>query len=268
LKKANKKGSPSVGQKIRNARQSTGLTLEDVGQQIGISAQALSAIERGSANPSKQTLISLARVLENDFGELWLNSYEAGPRKLTNSQPLSKTLEERESPRPLDSYSWDELILQWAMEAQEAANLPQPVKLFNQKSARMPIHYEIIDGNIFTSYEGDDKVGVPYSLIPSIEDARCIRIKGCPIRDAFICPGDILVLREVSIPEEGKVVLALVDKKIVIRRWELTGRKVKLIAFDHDYEPLIVPRRKVEFVGELMGVLRIVQVVSGPFYFK
>lgn len=242
--------------------------MDDVGQQIGISAQALSAIERGGANPSKQTLINLARVLDNDFGESWLREYETGTRKLINSQPLFKAKEEREPPRPYESYTWDELILQWAEEAQEAAKLPRPVKLFNQKSARMPIHYEITDGDILTSYQGEGKVEIPYSLIPSIEEARCIRIKGSPIRDAFLCPEDILVLREVSIPEDDKVVLALVDKKIVIRHWELIGHKVRLTAFDPDYEPLIVPRRQVEFVGELMGVLRFISIVPVPFHFK
>lgn len=255
-----KNSSPSVGLQIRVARKSTGLTLDDLGQQIGISAQALSAIERGNANPSRQTLINLARALENDFGEAWLRKYATGSRRLTHRQIVEKALIDQEVVRQPRDLSWDDFIWDWIQEAQEAANLPHPVKLFNQKSALIPIHYEVADGTTLIEYEGSDKVSVPYSIIPSIEEARCIRVHGSPIRNAFVCPGDILVLREVSIPEEDKIVLALVDNRVVIGNWKLIGRKVMFTPVDPDCESLLIPRKKVEFVGQLMGVLRFVSV--------
>lgn len=257
--------SPSVSQQIRAARKATGLTLYDLGQQIGISAQALSAIERGNANPSRQTLMNLARVLENDFGEPWLRKYATGSRRLPQGPGLKESLAEQRVAHQLEQYpTLDELLLQWAQEAQEAASLPKPVKLFNQKSALMPIHYEIMDGITLVSYEGSDKAVVPYSLIHSIGDARCVRVQGIPIRDAFVCSGDILVVHEVSNPAEGEAVLALVDKKIVLRRWKLTGRKITFTPFDPNFESLIVKRSEVEFIGLFMGVLRFTSVTSSP----
>lgn len=252
--------SPLVGQNIRTARKSAGLTLNDLSQQIGISVQALSAIERGSANPSRQTLISLARVLEDDFGEPGLKRYATGARTSTHRQMLSKVLTERKAKQPVGFRSLDELILQRALEVQEAANLPRPIRITNQKSALMPIHYEVIEGASLKPYEGEDTVVVPFSLIPSIERVMCVRVKGSPIRDALVCPEDILVLSERSLPDQGTVVLALVESLVVIKRWELRGRKVIFTSVDADCDSLIVPRNKVEFIGELTGVLRFISL--------
>lgn len=255
--------SLAIGQKIKAARRSAGLTLGDVSQQIGVSIQALSAIERGNTNPSRQTLIGLARVLETDFGESDLKRYASGTRRLTYGQMLAKSMKEHRSrvntgPR-YNPHLED--IMAWAFESRDAAALPRPVEIFKQPSALMPIHYEITNGNSLDINEDNYKVVVPYSLIPSVENARCVRVQDHPIRDAFLSPGDILVLCERSVPEAGKIVLALVDNDVVVRRWELKERKVIFTALDKDYEPIVVPRKNVEFIGELLGVLRFISIV-------
>ena len=259
MSKRQKNSSPLVGPKIRASRKSAGLTLDDLSQQIGISVQALSAIERGNANPSRQTLISVARALENDFGESWLKRYVTGQRKLTHRQVISNALTERQEKQQVGFQTLDELILQQALEIQEAANLPRPVRITNQKSGQMPIHYEITDGTTLIPYEGDDEIIVPFRLIPSVERVLCVRVKGSPIRDAFISVGDILVISERSLPEEGKAILALVEGNVTIKRWVLQGRKVILTSLDAEYEPLSISRSKIEFLGELTGVLRFIQ---------
>lgn len=262
-----KKSSPSVGQKIRAARKSVGLTLDVLGQQIGISIQALSAIERGKANPSRQTLIGLARILGNDFEESWLKRYATGTRKLTHSQLLGEAIKVYGSEeRPPIPNTYLENILDWSFEIREAAALPRPVRIFTQKSALMPIHYEITNGSTLNTNEDDYNVVVPFSLIPSVEKSRCIRVTGSPIRDALLGPGDILVILENSVPENNKIVLAIIDNKVVVRRWEFNGRKVTFTALDTDYPPITVLRKKVEFIGELLGVLRIISTVPVPFF--
>jgi hypothetical protein len=75
---------------------------------------------------------------------------------------------------------------------------------------------------------------------------------------------DILVLSESSLPDEGKVVLALVEGVVAIKRWALEGRKVIFSSLDTDNEPLKVPRRNVEFIGEVTGVLRFISLNPEP----
>jgi SOS-response transcriptional repressor LexA len=258
----------TLGYKIRTNRKSKGLTLNDLSQQIGISIQALSAIETDKANPSRQTLISLARILGDDFGESGLKRYATGTRKSTHNQLLGETIKARDLSRGRSSIPnpYIESILDWSFEVRDAANLPSPVRIFNQKSALMPMHYEITNGITLNSNEDGYKIVVPYSLIPSIEKARCIRVQESPIREAFLSPGDVLVISERSAPEEGKIVLAIVDDKIMIRKWEVSGRKVILTALDPNYAPVTVQRKSVEFVGELLGVLRFISLVPVPFF--
>lgn len=65
-----------IGKRIRKARRDSDLTQKQVAEMVGFSAQALSAIENGSTvEPDRSNLISLARVLKNDFGEGWLTEY-------------------------------------------------------------------------------------------------------------------------------------------------------------------------------------------------
>lgn len=51
------------------------MTLKEVGQQIGVTHAALSKIENARSQPSRQTLIALAKLLEDDFGIDWLADF-------------------------------------------------------------------------------------------------------------------------------------------------------------------------------------------------
>jgi len=59
-----------LGQKLREARKLRGLTLERVSNQIQISKQMLSLIERGKAKPSLRRLIQLGDLYKISFD--WL----------------------------------------------------------------------------------------------------------------------------------------------------------------------------------------------------
>jgi SOS-response transcriptional repressor LexA len=159
-----------------------------------------------------------------------------------------------------------ENIFEWSFESREAAGLPRPVNIFNQKSALMPIHYEVINGNSLNINEDNYKVVVPYSLIRSVERARCVRIQEHPIRDVFLSLGDVLVLYEDPVPEPGKIVLALVDNDVVVRRWELKDRRVIFTALDKNYERIVVPPKNVKFIGKILGVLRFISIDSASHF--
>lgn len=68
-----------IGKRIKKARQDLELTQEQVAKMIGFSRQALSKIEKGiTESPDTSNLISLAKALNNNFGEEWLNEYLDG----------------------------------------------------------------------------------------------------------------------------------------------------------------------------------------------
>ncbi len=65
-----------IGKRIKKVRQDLELTQEQVAKMVGFSRQALSKIEKGiSESPDPSNLISLAKALNNNFDELWLDEY-------------------------------------------------------------------------------------------------------------------------------------------------------------------------------------------------
>lgn len=58
-----------LGRRLRDRRQSLGLTLKDVADRAGLSLGFISQIERGIAAPSLSSLVSVSRVLGVEVGE-------------------------------------------------------------------------------------------------------------------------------------------------------------------------------------------------------
>lgn len=247
--------SPLVGQHIRAARISAHLSLERLGRSIGISNQALSAIERGKANPSKQTLISLAKTLKNNFGETWLTPFITEANKSSMRLPPYKP---RTDPQPTP---YLDKIFDEYDEAIEAAQLPRPVGIREQKIALLPIHFEIRNSVSLVPSNAPQRVLVPFYMIPSLEKARAIHVIGEPIREAFIAPGDIIILNENPEPEEGRIVLAIVKKRVVIGQWELTSKgRASLKPRDSNFAPTEVSLKQLECIGDLTGLISAFQL--------
>ena len=61
---------PDIGKHVRLARKSLGLTLERLAERTGVSRSMLSAIERGTANPTFSIVWSLAQALGLDLSIL------------------------------------------------------------------------------------------------------------------------------------------------------------------------------------------------------
>lgn len=221
---------------------------------IGISNQALSAIERGKVNPSKQTLISLAKTLKNDFGEPWLTPFVREEDESLDPFSYKARTEPRHNPyleKILDDYN----------EVLEAAKLPRPVVITKRKIALLPIHFEIRNSISLIPSDDPKRILVPFYMIPSLEKARAIHVTGAPIRNAFIAPGDILILNENPEPEEGRVVLALVKKRVVIAQWESISKgKGRLTPRDSNFKPTEVSLKQFECIGELTGLIPAFQL--------
>lgn len=68
-----------IGEKIKNAREDSfngrGMSQLELAELIGINQTSLSEIEMGKTTPRKPTLIALSFVLNNDFGETWLQDF-------------------------------------------------------------------------------------------------------------------------------------------------------------------------------------------------
>jgi transcriptional regulator with XRE-family HTH domain len=74
-----------LGKRLRHLRHDQGLTLAQLGQQVGLSASYLSQIERGVAMPSLSNLTTIARTLDVGVAHFFENDVSA-PRVVRSSQ--------------------------------------------------------------------------------------------------------------------------------------------------------------------------------------
>lgn len=77
----------ALGPAIRQRRELIGLSLRALAERVGISASALSHIEKGRSQPSVSTLFALVRELDISLDEL----FSAGPSPVPGRQPATTT---------------------------------------------------------------------------------------------------------------------------------------------------------------------------------
>jgi len=90
----------TIGERIKILRKELGLTLEKLGEKLGVTKSSLSMIENGKANPGEQTIILVCR--EFNVNEEWLRN---GTGEMFNSSSGSQALDELRKEFNLDDFS-------------------------------------------------------------------------------------------------------------------------------------------------------------------
>ncbi|MET0462268.1 MAG: helix-turn-helix domain-containing protein [Chitinophagaceae bacterium] len=236
-----------IGGKVRAARKAANLTLEELGKKIGVTNQALSAIERGEKNPSKQTLMNLARVLKTDFGERWLTDYLSTHQAEFQLVPLNKN--------SLDKENLMHLFKEF-LDYQYGAGQVDVVEDYQEKSVSVPVMYELNQHGLTEIENTSETILVPPHMVPPGKGAIGALIRDWFINEAFIGPGDIVVILEREDTPIGKTILAYVNEKLVIRRCSKKGRNVVLSSLVEGYEPIETSLKQFVFMAEITGLIR------------
>ena len=74
-----------LGKRLRDLRHEQGLTLAQLGRQVGLSASYLSQIERGITMPSLSKLTTIAKTLDVGVGHFFEDDISS-PRVVRSSQ--------------------------------------------------------------------------------------------------------------------------------------------------------------------------------------
>lgn len=85
-----------------------------------------------------------------------------------------------------------------------------------------------------------------------------VRVTGNSMIDAGIHSGDLLVVDRSLEPRDGKVVIAVVDGELLVKRLKLKNGQVSLVAENADYPPLILlEEMSFEVWGVVTGVIHL-----------
>lgn len=105
--------------------------------------------------------------------------------------------------------------------------------------------------------EVSHNVAVPGSMISGRENHYALEVKGDSMINAGINDGDIVVIREQGVAQNGDIVVALVEgHEATLKYYRRKGAMIALEAANPAYETRILPEDKVRVQGRLVGLIR------------
>jgi repressor LexA len=104
--------------------------------------------------------------------------------------------------------------------------------------------------------EVSHNVHVPQSMVGQ-GDHYALEVKGDSMIDAGINDGDVVVIRETEVADNGDIVVALVeDQEATLKRFRKNGNAIALEAANPAYETRVFRDDQVKVQGKLVGLIR------------
>ncbi|APG47116.1 transcriptional repressor LexA [Phaeobacter porticola] len=101
------------------------------------------------------------------------------------------------------------------------------------------------------------QVAVPASMLSAQGQHFALEVRGDSMINAGINDGDIVVIRETAVADDGDVVVALVEgQEATLKRIYRNGGTIELEAANPAYETRQYPHDKVKVQGRLVGLIR------------
>ena len=105
---------------------------------------------------------------------------------------------------------------------------------------------------MFTQQES---IEVPSKLVR--KNTYALRVRGNSMVDANILDGDVVVIEQSQIAENGeRVVVRINQKEVTLKRLRLDQDGVKLIPANSTMSPIVLNNADVEVLGIVRGVIR------------
>ena len=101
-----------------------------------------------------------------------------------------------------------------------------------------------------------NRVNAPAGL-QEVEDCFALIVRGDSMIDAGILEGDVVIVRRTETPNNGDIVVALVDEQeATLKRFRKKGASIALEAANSDYETQIYGAERVRVQGRLIALTR------------
>ncbi|MBC7131732.1 MAG: transcriptional repressor LexA [Roseovarius sp.] len=100
-------------------------------------------------------------------------------------------------------------------------------------------------------------IAVPGDMIAGRGSHYALEVKGDSMIEAGINDGDVVIIRETSVADNGDIVVALIeDQEATLKRFFRRGNAIALEAANPAYETRILPEEMVRVQGRLVGLIR------------
>jgi repressor LexA len=131
-----------------------------------------------------------------------------------------------------------------------AAAVPE----MRDSDVRVPLVGAIAAGApILADEQIEDELTLPESLVGHGR-LFALRVKGDSMIEAAICDGDLVVVRQQQVAENGDIVAAMLDGEATVKTFRRTGRSIELVPQNPAYE--VIPGNTAVILGKVVSVLR------------
>ncbi len=97
----------------------------------------------------------------------------------------------------------------------------------------------------------------PARCCPRPGEHYALEVKGDSMIEAGINDGDVVVIRETNVADNGDIVVALVEgHEATLKRFCRRGNAIALEAANPAYETRVFPEDQVKVQGKLVGLIR------------
>lgn len=105
--------------------------------------------------------------------------------------------------------------------------------------------------------DGTQNIAVPGTMLQGNGHHYALEVKGDSMIDAGINDGDVVVIREGPVADNGDIVVAIVeDHEATLKRFRRKGTMIALEAANDAYETRMLRDDQVKVQGRLVGLIR------------
>jgi repressor LexA len=127
-------------------------------------------------------------------------------------------------------------------------------KVIDESVTELPILGTIAAGNPILAEENwTETIRVPAEFARKA-GSFALRVKGDSMRDAGIHSGDIAIIEQREVAENGEIVAALLDDSATLKRFFKENNRIRLQAENSDYPPIYT--QDVRILGILKAIIR------------
>jgi repressor LexA len=138
-----------------------------------------------------------------------------------------------------------------AVDIRSAGPAPEPA---TSTDTRVPVLGAIAAGApILAEEQVEDELTLPVSLVGHGK-LFALRVKGDSMIDAAICDGDLVVVRQQQVAENGDIVAAMIDGEATVKALRLSGHRIELVPRNPAYD--VIPGDHAVILGKVVSVLR------------
>lgn len=146
----------------------------------------------------------------------------------------------------------------FAPELIDGGSRPAPPHAAQAEAIELPVMGRIAAGTpIEAIQQVSHNVAVPGAMVSRAGRHYALEVKGDSMIGAGINNGDVVVIREQPVAENGDIVVALVDgEEATLKTFRRRGNTIALEAANPAYETRLYQDHQVKVQGKLVGLIR------------